>query len=196
MFRSPPLTALAGGLCLCLTVSCAGERDTASDTATSSAGAAVGAEAPSASSADQVFAFTEADLDAYQRGLAREIELVRAAKERESTATTPEARSQATQAQWEDQTAPEAARSIGADADRYRRTRETVNRVFQTLDFQGKIDGPMQMDTTLASPEMRQRLTIDPFSELPTASAAALRARMDRLVPIWIEYVNLTAVAG
>ena len=141
-------------------------------------------------------AFTEADLDAYERGLTKEIELVRAAQERQRTATTPEARGQAMQAQWEDQTIPEGARSAGLSPDRYRGVRETVGRVLQTLDFQGKIDGPMSMDTTRATPEMRQRLASDPFAELPPASAAALRARMDRLVPLWVQYVRLTAVAG
>ncbi|MBA2564288.1 MAG: hypothetical protein H0V09_02540 [Gemmatimonadetes bacterium] len=144
----------------------------------------------------QTFAFTEADLAAYERGLAKEIQLVRAAQERALSAATPQERAAAAQSQWEDQTAPEAARAVGHPPDRYRRTREAVNRVLQTLDFQGKIEGPMQLDTTLASPEMRQRLTIDPFSELAPASASALRARLGRLVPIWVEYVTLTAVAG
>jgi hypothetical protein len=27
-------------------------------------------------------------------------------------------------------------------------------------------------------------------------SAAALRERMDRLIPVWIQYVSMTAVAG
>ena len=38
--------------------------------------------------------------------------------------------------------------------------------------------------------------TAHPFSDLPASSAEALRKEMDRLVPAWIEYVNLTAVAG
>lgn len=37
---------------------------------------------------------------------------------------------------------------------------------------------------------------IAPFAELAPASAAALRARLDRLVPIWIQYTELTAVNG
>ncbi|HWJ22797.1 MAG TPA: hypothetical protein VNS52_10645, partial [Gemmatimonadaceae bacterium] len=139
---------------------------------------------------------TEADLDAYERGLTKEIELVRAAQERERTATTPQARGEAMQAQWKEQTMPGGAQSAGLPLERYGRVRETVNHVLETLDFQGRIDGPLSMDTTHATPEMRQRLTSDPFVALPPASAAALRARLDRLVPLWGQYVRLTAVAG
>jgi hypothetical protein len=34
------------------------------------------------------------------------------------------------------------------------------------------------------------------FAELPPDTAMALRARMDRLVPLWSEYKKLVAVAG
>ena len=160
-----------------------------------SAGAAEQAASSESSSSGPV-AFTEADLDAYERGLAREIELVRAAQERQSTAKTPEERGEAMQAQWKEQTIPEGARSAGMAEDRYTRVRETVNDVLQILDFQGEIDGPMQIDTARASPDMKRRLATDPLADLSPASAAALRARMDRLVPLWIEYVTLTAVGG
>ena len=157
---------------------------------------AAGASASGAESSDGPFAFTEADLDAYERGLTKEIELVRAAQERARSASTPDARSEAQQAQWKEQTMPEAARAVGLAPERYARVRETVHEVLQTLDFQGKIDGPMQMDTARATPEMRARLARDPLAELPPASAAALRARLDRLAPIFARYVRLTAVGG
>jgi hypothetical protein len=54
----------------------------------------------------------------------------------------------------------------------------------------------MELDTTRASPEAKARMRSDPFAELPPESAAALRARLDQLVPVWIEYVRLTATAG
>jgi hypothetical protein len=151
--------------------------------------------APSAAS-DAPFAFTASDLDAYERGMRKEIELVKAARARESAAKTPEERGAAIQAGWETATVPEAARAIGADPDRYAKTRRTVGRVLETLDFQGKIPGPMEMNMELATPEMKRRLESDPFAELDPSSAAALKARMDRLVPIWIEYTELTAVSG
>jgi hypothetical protein len=197
MMRPRRCRALLGALLLVLPPAACGRGADRSEASGDRPGAGSVAESPAASArSGQPFAFTEADLDAYERGLAKEMELVRAAQERERTAKTPEERAQATQAQWEDQTIPEGARSAGVPEQRYRQTRETVNRVLQTLDFQGKIDGPMEMDTAHASPAMRQRLTTDPFAELAPASATALRARMDRLVPLWSQYVRLTAVAG
>lgn len=146
--------------------------------------------------AETAFAFTDADLDMYERGLRKEIELVKAAKERGATAKTPEERGAAAQAEYDITTAPAAAQAIGASVERYQATRRTVNRVFETLDFQGKIPGPMEMDTSRASPEMKQRLATDPFAELPPASATSLRARLEPLSALWMEYVNLVAVAG
>jgi hypothetical protein len=145
---------------------------------------------------DEAAELSAADLDAYAKGLAREIELVRAAQERGRTATTPEARGEAQQAQWEDATIPEGAKAAGLAADRYAAVRATVHRTFRWLDFQGKIDGPMQLDTIAATPDMKAQLRRDPLEELTPASRAALQGKMDALVPRWIEYVKLTAVAG
>lgn len=145
---------------------------------------------------DAPFAFTEADLDAYERGMRKEIELVLAARARGDSARTPAERGAASQAAFETTTAPEAAKAIGASVDRYEATRRTVNRVFQTLDFQGKIPGPTELDTANATPEMKQRLASDPFAELPAASADLLRARLEPLSKVWIEYMKLVAVAG
>ena len=149
---------------------------------------------PSASAATTEL--TAADLDAYAKGIARETELVRAAQDRARTATTPQARGEAQQAQWEDQTIPEGAKAAGLTPERYRAVRTTVHTTFQWLDFQGKIDGPMELDTSRAAPDMKARFGRDPFAELSPASREALQAQMNRLVPPWIEYVKLTAVAG
>ena len=140
--------------------------------------------------------FSETDLDLYQLGIAKEIEIVRAASERGRDAATPAERGAAMQAQWEDQSIPAAAEAAGIPEDRYRLTRQAVHEVFKTLDFQGKIDGPLSMDMSRASEEIKAKLARDPFETLTPAAAAALRARMDALVPVWIEYVRMTAVAG
>jgi hypothetical protein len=145
---------------------------------------------------EKAFAFTAADLDAWERGMKKEIELFKAAQAKGASAKTPEERAAAAQAGFETATAPEAARAIGADPERYRNTRRTVDRVLETLDFQGKIAGPKELNLELASPGMKERLSHDPFAELDPSSAAALRERMDRIVPIWIEYTELTAVGG
>ncbi len=142
------------------------------------------------------FAFTDADLDAYEKGMRKEIELVKAAKARGDSAKTPAERGAATQAAFETATAPAAAQAIGAPLDRYQATRRTVNRVFETLDFQGKIPGPMEIDTAHASPDMKKRLAGDPLAELSAGSSAALRARLDALSRVWIEYMTLVAVNG
>jgi len=199
--RSRALRALLGVTLLGVTLpgaACGGETDQASGGGDggAAAGASATADVAAVADADGPVAVTEADLDAYERGLQAEIELVRAAQERTRTAGTPEARGEAMQAQWKEQTMPAAARTIGVDPEHYRRVRETVHEVLQTLDFQGKIEGPMQMDTTNATPRMRATLARDPFAELPAASAAALRARLDRLAPIFAQYVTLTAVGG
>jgi hypothetical protein len=151
---------------------------------------------PVGGNTETAFAFTDADLDMYERGLRKEIELVKAARERGANAKTPEERGAAAQAEFDITTAPAAAQAIGASVERYQATRRTVKRVFETLDFQGKIAGPMEMDTSRASPEMKQRLATDPFAELPPASATSLRARLDQLSAVWIEYVTMVAVAG
>ena len=197
---APDNSRLAAAIVLVVAaqVACSGGRSDAksSDSATTTTpvppaigtGLATGSEAP--------FAFTDADLDAYEKGMRKEIELVLAAKARSDSAKTPEERGAASQAGFESSTAPAAAQAIGVPVDRYQATRRTVNRVFETLDFQGKIPGPMEIDTARASPEMKRRLTGDPLGELAPASAAALRARLDALSTVWIEYMTLVAVNG
>lgn len=177
---------------LSLAAACGGESaPAAGETATASASAS-----PATANTDAPFAFTDADLDAYEKGLRKEIELVHAAKARGDSAKTPAERGAASQAAFETTTAPAAAQAVGASVDRYQATRRTVNRVFETLDFQGKIAGPMELDTANATPDMKQRLTSDPLAELAPASAAALRARLEALSKVWIEYANLVAVNG
>jgi hypothetical protein len=47
-----------------------------------------------------------------------------------------------------------------------------------------------------ADPETKARVSGDAFAGLRPEAATALRARMDRLVPLWSEYKRLVAVAG
>ena len=117
-------------------------------------------------SASTTFAFTEADLKAYEKGLAQETALVRAAKVRGDNAKTPAERGKAAQDEWEDQTIPGGAQAAGLPVERYRNVRQAVNWVLETLDFQGKINGPLEIDVEHATPEMKQRLSSDPFGEL------------------------------
>lgn len=189
--------ALAAALVV-ITAACGTGADTSSgQAARESAPPAASDAAPAAGPpASQTAELTAADLDAYAKGIAHETELVRAAQDRARTATTPQARGDAQQAQWEDATIPEGAKAAGLSLERYRAVRSTVNDTFRWLDFQGKIDGPMQLDTARAAPEMKRRFGRDPFDELSPTSRDALKAQMNRLVPAWIDYVKLTAVAG
>lgn len=190
MKRHPILTAFAAFVLAACDASEPRATTPASDTPEQTA------PAVEAAPTSATFAFTDADLDAYARGIAKEIELVKAAQQKANTATTPEERGEAMQAQWEETTVPEAARLAGIDAERYRQTRETVHEVLKTLDFQGKIDGPLSIDLSRVDEASRAKLARDPFADLSPQSAAALRAKMDQLVPLWSEYVALTAVAG
>jgi hypothetical protein len=154
------------------------------------------AQTSSKTNADGSFSFTESDLAAYEKGLAQEIVLVRAARERGNSAKTAQARAAAVQDEWEAATIPGGAEAAGLSIDRYQKVRKAVNRVLETLDFQGKINGPLEIDLEHATPEMKQRLSSDAFANLPPTSAAALRARMNSLAPIWVKYVELVAVNG
>ena len=156
-------------------------------------------EAPTESAAQaqpHQAAFTEAELDKFEKGLRQEVDAVKAAQAKALSATTAAARGEAIQAQWDASTIPLGAEASGLADARYREVRDVVDRVFTTLDFQGKIDGPMSLDVERADPEMKARVNADAFTGLPAETSAALRARMDRLVPVWIEYKTLVAVAG
>ena len=152
--------------------------------------------APAATSTQRAVELTSDNLNVYERGLKKEIEAVRAAQQRARAAKTAEERGAAGQAAFEHATIPQGAEAAGLPVEQYRELREAVNGVFQTLDFQDKIDGPMSVDLTRADEATKARVARDAFADLPPESAAALRAQMDRLVPVWIEYINLTAVGG
>lgn len=157
---------------------------------------AASTSAPAGQDDSKQVAFTEADLDQFERGLRREIDAVKAAQAKAASAPTAQERGEAIQAQWEMATIPLGAEASGLSEQRYRDVRAEVNRVFTTLDFQGKIDGPLSIDLERADAETKARVSGDAFADLPPAAATALRARMDRLVPVWSEYTTLVAVAG
>lgn len=154
------------------------------------------AGAPEGQNDSKQVAFTEADLDKFERGLSKEIDAVRAAQQKAASASTAQERGEAIQAQWETATIPLGAEASGLSEPRYRDVRDEVNRVFTTLDFQGKIDGPLSIDLERADAATKARVSGDAFAGLSAEAAMALRARMERLVPLWSEYKTLVAVAG
>lgn len=181
-----------------LLMTCAGCLDTSPRDASSRAAGGSAAPTPAATSATTRSPDLTADsLNAFERGLKKEIEAVRAAQERSrGAAMSAEERGAAIQATFETATIPQGAAAAGLPVAQYRELRKTIHEILRTLDVQDKIEGPLSMDLSRADEATRQRLARDPLADLPPASAAALRAHMDRLVPIWIEYVRLTAVAG
>jgi hypothetical protein len=191
-------TTLALSSLMCAAFLACGRSDSKPvDSSATSASTPAAASSPGNSAATAApFAFTDADLDALERGLVKETELFRASQERAASAKTAAERGAATQSGFEDNTIPEGAKAAGLDVERYRSVRETVNDVLTNMSFQGKIDGPLRLDTALATPEMKAKLAVDPMSTLAPQSAAALRARLDRIVKAWAEYKRLTAVSG
>jgi hypothetical protein len=137
-----------------------------------------------------------ADIDGFVNGMKREIALVKDANHRALTATSPGERGNAIQSAFEENTIAGAVPASGLSLERYRLVRHTIAKILVTLDFQGKIDGPQSVDTTLADSAMKARLASDPYSVLDAASAAELKARLSTIVPVWVEYATLTAVNG
>lgn len=137
-----------------------------------------------------------ADFDGFEKGIAREAQLVREATATASSAATPQERGAAIQAGFEQNTMDAAASVTGLSAERYKLVRETLSRILTTLDFQGKIEGPQSLDTSRADAAAKERLRSDPYLELDAASAEELKSRMSRIVPLWISYVSLTALNG
>ncbi len=146
--------------------------------------------------AAQAVSLTSADLDGFEKGIAKEIQLVKEGQERARRAVTPVERGNAIQSTFEENTMANAVPASGLTLERYRLVRQTLSRLLTTLDFQGRIDGPQSVDTTLADAEMRARLASDPYEVLDSSSAQLVKDRLSRIVPLWVEYVNLTVVGG
>jgi hypothetical protein len=182
-------------LIVCTSAGC-GSSSTEPESTAASTGAAASASPAATGTSTEAIVLTAADLAALQRGVEKEIDAVRAAQEQSASATTAQARGQAIQAAFETATIPLGAAAAGLSLERYRAVRETVFKVLQTLDFQDKIDGPLSMDLARADAATKERLSRDAYADLPEASAAVLRAHIDEILPVWIRYVTLTAVAG
>lgn len=150
-----------------------------------------GLPAPSA-----LISLTPADIDGFVKGISKETLLVREGEERANRATTAVERGNAIQSTFEENTMKGAVEASGLPLERYRMVRQTLSRLLTTLDFQGKIDGPQSVDTTLADSAMKARLASDPYSALDPASAELVKSRMTEIAPVWIQYITLTAKNG
>lgn len=154
------------------------------------AGAVIVGGVVAQSRSTQSVAFSGADVDAFQRGFKEELAYLHKPPKTAANRfgdVTEEAKGAAVAV---------GAKASGLDANKYRQMHDAILTVLRTLDAQGKIPGPVQVDLSRVSAEQRKQLERDPFLDLPAASASALRARLQALTPMWAEYIGLTAVAG
>ncbi|GAA3917719.1 hypothetical protein [Luteimonas lutimaris] len=128
---------------------------------------------------------TPALLEAYAKGLRKEVEIIRRPGRGTHYGVTVSKYGEE---------GPEVVRAAGLSHEDYRAVQDVVDRVFTTLNFQGKIGPARSIDLEKADPVWRERLAGDPFDELSPASAKALRDHMDILVPPWSEIVEMTAL--
>ena len=186
---------VAAGLLLITTLAACGRGDSNASEDTSTAADSASEDVVAAGTTENgPIALSAADFDGFEKGIARETQLVRAATERSANAATSQERGEAIQAGFEHNTIVAAAPVTGLSVERYKLVRETLSRLLTTLDFQGQIDGPQSVDTSRADEATKLRLAGDPYSALDSASAVELKSRMSRIVPLWIAYVNLTAL--
>ena len=178
---------------LVLSIACSSDESATADSGASVAESA--SESPSVSESTGPVALTAADIDAFEKGIVRETQLVREAQQRASAATTPAERGEASQAAFETTTIPAAAPATGLSPERYKRIREAIGTFLTTIDFRGEIDGPQSIDTARASAEVKARLA-DPYAGIDPEGAALLKSRISTIAPLWIEYINLTVVGG
>ena len=148
--------------------------------------AAGDATANGAGDAKEAFELTPALLQAYAKGLRKEVEIIRRPGRGTHYGVTISKYGEE---------GPEVVAASGLSLDDYRAIRDLVDPVFTTLNFQGKIGPPRSINVERA-PEWKERLAGDPFDELSPASAKALREHMDILVPPWSEIVRMTAQNG
>ena len=179
---------------LTVLAACTGDAKTSSDSAAARAPEATVAIQPEDQSAPVTL--TAADIDGFEKGIARETQLVREGQVRAGKAVTPVERGNAIQSTFEENTMAGAIGASGLSLERYRLVRQTLSRLLTTLDFQGKIDGPQSVDTAHADAEMKARLASDPYAALDPASAELVKSRLDGIAKAWIEYITLTAVSG
>jgi len=190
---------IKGLLLVAILTACGGgdkENAASADTASPDAAETESANTEGRAANNGPITLSAADFDGFEKGIARETQLVRDATAAAASAATPQERGAAIQAGFEQNTMAAAAPVTGLSAERYKLVRETLTRILTTLDFQGKIEGPQSLDTSRADAATKERLRSDPYLELDSASAAELKSRMSRIAPLWISYISLTALAG
>lgn len=155
--------------------------------AAAGSGAGGDTAASSTDGAKEAIELTPALLEGYAKGLRKEVEIIRRPGRGTHYGVTVSKHGDE---------GPEVVAASGLSHEQYRAVQDVINRIFTTLNFQGKIGPPRSIDLERADPMWRERLAGDPFDELSPSSAQALRDHMDILVPPWSEIIRMTAQNG
>jgi hypothetical protein len=169
---------MAAALAFAASTACRGKesnRDTARDTAaveghdespetTAQATANPRVDSTAMPSQGQPFVLTAADLDAYERGVRREIEIVDGAKAKLHSSRSGSDTLSALGTALPQETQPKGAEAAGISVDRYRQVVDAVDAILAAAD----LDAPMTKmmadaakDTASMPPEMRAQLRED-----------------------------------
>src|SRR5690606_26499373 len=158
---------------------------------------------PSDSSIEQTFALTAADIDAYEQGLRREIEVLRAAQERLRQSGDDEEQLEILGEIQPRELRREGATAAGTSEDRYARIASTINDVLGKREMAAASQqmAPSAADLENMPAELRARVEEnlrqaqtawgDPYAELPADTAAALQRRSDELARLRAEHSGL-----
>lgn len=188
--RLAALLAIALALASCSDSAAPGGRqapDAAAGMPAAASGATRDGAAGETADPEAAIELTPALLQAYAKGLRKELEIIRRPGRGTHYGVTISKYGEE---------GPEVVAASGLSHEQYRAVRDVVDRIFTTLNFQGKIGPPRSMDLERADPAWRERLASDPFDELPPSSAQALRDHMHVLVPPWSGIIAMTAQNG
>jgi hypothetical protein len=151
------------------------------------------------------FALTPADLDAYEQGLRREIELLRAARERLQQAANDDEQLEILGAIQPRELRREGAAAAGVAEDRYERITSAVNDVLGKREMAAASQqmAPSAAELESMPAELRARVEEnmreaeaawgDPYAGLGEDTAQALQQRQDELAGLRAEHIGLLA---
>lgn len=146
------------------------------------------AAASNARSSATTVELNDANLEALERGLRKEIEIIRRPGRGGSHYRVS--------LQAIDEEAQEVAEAAGMSVVEYRDLHDAVEGVLTPLNFQGKIGPPRSIDLDQVSDEFRAKIEGDPYAALSPGSAAALRSWEERIAKVWSEIMGQTALHG
>lgn len=158
---------------------------------------------PASPPTEQTFALTVADIDAYEQGLRREIEVLRAAQERLRQTADDEEQLEILGEIQPRELRREGATAAGTSEDRYARVTSTINDVLGKREMAASSQqmAPSAADLENMPAELRARVEEnlrqaeaawgDPYAGLPADTVPALQQRSDELARLRAEHIGL-----